>query len=374
MNNNPVRQPDPDEEIPLTAADLEEIEELDSEALEEIEATSPIPAVQEVVKKAAAPPIPKEKSWKFPDSEFENPLSESSYNLIPKNVSVLSGNLDEERTISGKIGKHEFAAITNKGPSEYMDHMDDACFVNENNNEFGVCDGLGGQAAGYIASQVSIWSVINNPKGSLEEKMVKANQDVNAFQAANEIYNNTANTMTMANLEDGNANLSVVGDTYGMLIRNGKVVQHTEEQSALRNYMTISKKKTESEFKKYAIENKLVTSEEEADNLIKSLSTNPGQAMGGNVGFDYKTGKTPEGIVIPETYNFKTLPGDVLLLCSDGIRGVLNDEEIAEIIHGALQEGKSLEEAIQEVKNVALGLMKSGTNPDNIVIFSVKIS
>jgi protein phosphatase len=181
-----------------------------------------------------------------------------------------------------------------------------------------VADGMGGQAAGEIASKKAIEVVPkelrkNLPggadpaavKGGLRKSIVAANDEIRAMGALDKDLKNMGTTIVVA-LWRKAAELFVtgVGDSRAYLIRDGRIKQLTIDHSlaeALVQAGTISR-------------------DEARDHKFK------------NVLWKYLgSAEVGEG---PDVEVETATPGDRYLLCTDGLHGVVSDEQLLEFMKG----------------------------------------
>jgi protein phosphatase len=177
----------------------------------------------------------------------------------------------------------------------------------------GVCDGMGGAAAGEIASQLAVDIIYDHFVGSgpltdqnaLARRLVEAIEQAGAriFQEAraDRTRRGMGTTATIAGLRDGRLFVGQVGDSRAYLLRSGKLVQLTRDQS-LVNQLIEAGQLTEEEAETF-----------EHNNIIL-------QALG-----------TAETVQVDLTY-VDLRAGDVLMLCSDGLSGMIRSEEIHEVL------------------------------------------
>jgi PPM family protein phosphatase len=171
---------------------------------------------------------------------------------------------------------------------------------------FAVADGMGGAQAGEIASRLAAEALLHDPGNSGGVERVTA-----LIQAANRrVYERAheaadlsgmGTTMTVALVEDGIVSIGHVGDSRAYLIRNGAMEQLTEDHSLVAELQRSGK-----------------LSPEEADQhpqrsvITRALGTDPD--------------------VDVDTYTVEPRAGDVFLLCSDGLTGMVGDEAILHIV------------------------------------------
>ncbi|RYE89350.1 MAG: Stp1/IreP family PP2C-type Ser/Thr phosphatase [Myxococcales bacterium] len=176
-----------------------------------------------------------------------------------------------------------------------------------------VCDGMGGAAAGEVASQLAVDIIYErmiegegpSDRNDFARRLVRSIED-----AGLRIYNDAkadrtrrgmGTTSTVAALLDSHLFLGQVGDSRGYVLRNGKLVQVTRDQS-LVNQLIEAGQLTEEEAETF-----------EHNNIIL-------QALG-----------TSDSVQVDLTF-VDLRRGDVLMLCSDGLSGMVRADEIREIL------------------------------------------
>ncbi len=181
---------------------------------------------------------------------------------------------------------------------------------------FAVCDGMGGAAAGEIASQLAVDILFERMVDGLEEargltrdelarRLVHAIESagLRIFQEAkvDRTRRGMGTTVTAASLVDDHLFFAQVGDSRGYILREGRLVQVTRDQS-LVNQLIEAGQLTEEEAETF-----------EHNNIIL-------QALG-----------TADTVQVDLTY-CQLRRGDVLLLCSDGLSGMVRFDEIREVL------------------------------------------
>lgn len=204
-----------------------------------------------------------------------------------------------------------------------------------------VADGMGGHNAGEIASGKAVGivqkDVAEQSDKSAREILVKAVDDANR-----EIYEMSKNkkslsgmgtTMTACVAENNNVTAVQVGDSRLYRIRKDSITQITKDHSLVE----------------MLVESGEITKEEAKSHPQKNIIT---RAVG--------TDKTVES----DVYEFKTKKDDVILLCSDGLVNMVEDETILSIINTS----KNLEEA---ANNLVLNAETAG-GTDNITVILIR--
>ncbi len=180
-----------------------------------------------------------------------------------------------------------------------------------------VIDGLGGYEGGEVAAALAREAIVNTlSKGAddiitlLKQSIIYASQSIQEAKknTANENYNHMACVVTLA-LADITSNkfyYAHVGDTRLYLLRDKSLIKITKDQS----------------FVGFLEDNGRLT-EEEAMQHPKRNEIN--KALGFDMAVDaadyIETGESP------------FLPGDMLLVCSDGLTDMINSQAMAAILN-----------------------------------------
>jgi serine/threonine protein phosphatase PrpC len=174
---------------------------------------------------------------------------------------------------------------------------------------FLVADGMGGHAAGEVASALAVEvvrQVYFSLQGPVPESLMKA------FESANRaIFEHSQSkpeckgmgtTCTALAIYEGQLWVGHVGDSRAYLLRNGRLTQLTEDQT-LHAQMIREGLMTEEESK----------SAEGGNIILQALGT----------GLDVAPAVWERGIPL--------IGGDILILCSDGLWNMVDDAVIADI-------------------------------------------
>jgi serine/threonine protein phosphatase PrpC len=218
---------------------------------------------------------------------------------------------------------------------------EDSLFVNPEQKLFVVADGMGGHAAGEIASRIAVDSInefvcltggdeeITWPFGLDETISYDGNRLKTAVRFANKKvleatkekseYEGMATTVCAVLVDDQVANLAHVGDSRVYLFREGQLSQLTSDHSWVNEQ----------------IQSGVISAEQARSHPLRNVVT---RALGGKADLQ----------VDMQTHDFQT--GDVLLLCSDGLTTMIPDDEIARV----MREGSGdIEATAQELVDAA---------------------
>lgn len=180
-------------------------------------------------------------------------------------------------------------------------------FDSPNGRVVAVCDGMGGQAAGDVASQLAcniIRDILENntfanPLEAITRSMMAANQGILHRTAQQPELEGMGATCVMLIIKDGIVYYGWVGDSRIYYISNHTIRQISRDQSYVQSL----------------VDSGQITAEEAAHHPQKNEITN---ALG-------LQGMTPPVLcqmpITPE-------PGSVFLLCSDGLTGMVDDAQI----------------------------------------------
>ena len=212
-----------------------------------------------------------------------------------------------------------------------------------------VCDGMGGAAAGEVASGMAIESlattmldehmvdapdgVVDDERQHLARKLRGAARDANAriFREAREnlARSGMGTTMTAVHLWRDQALIAQVGDSRAYVWRQGAFTQVTRDQSLVNQLLETGQ----------------ITAEQakffEHSNVIL-------QALGVQEEVEVQLSKV------------ELKKGDRLMMCSDGLVGVVSDEEISAVV-GSIDDPAESARILIEMANGAGG-------PDNITV------
>ncbi len=254
------------------------------------------------------------------------------------------------RTDVGQIREHNednflIADLTTRSRS--LKKEDREPVVGTCGNLFAVCDGMGGAAAGEVASQMAVDLIYElmatgeaiATRDDLARNMVKAVEEaglrIYEEARADRTRRGMGTTSTVAALVDDRLFLAQVGDSRAYVLRGDQFVQVTRDQS-LVNQLIEAGQLTEEEAETF-----------EHNNIIL-------QALG-----------TSETVQVDLTY-VDLKAGDVLLMCSDGLSGMIRDSELKEVLEAVAEPIDACRE-LTERANAAGG-------HDNITVLVVKFS
>jgi PPM family protein phosphatase len=199
---------------------------------------------------------------------------------------------------------------------------------------FAVADGMGGAQAGEIASRIAASVLRDSDGGTGEDAVIALIQEANrrVYEAAvsDDTRAGMGTTMTAALVEGGTVRIGHVGDSRAYRVRDGVLEQLTEDHSLVAELVRSGK-----------------LSPEEAD-------VHPQRSVITRV-----LGTDPE--VDVDTFEVEARPGDVFMICSDGLTSMVDDEAILALLR---QDGQPLEQRARGLVEAA----NRGGGEDNITV------
>jgi PPM family protein phosphatase len=218
---------------------------------------------------------------------------------------------------------YEFSIRTDPGLAR--ENNEDSVTVDKPTRLAILADGMGGYNAGEIASGMATTFI----KSELGRWLAQAGRHANArevrrameicvdnanrsiFNAANSNpqYSGMGTTLVVGVFQDGRLMLGHIGDSRCYRLRGATLEQITKDHSLLQEQMDAG----------------LITPEQAATSTNKNLVT---RALG------------VEDAVLLEVNEHRVEPGDLFLMCSDGLSDMLDDEAIAQILssEGSLEQ------------------------------------
>lgn len=177
-----------------------------------------------------------------------------------------------------------------------------------------VADGMGGHPAGDVASRIALDTLTSAfptlPEGDLGLALKQAYRQANeAVFGAGEVeptYAGMGTTLTSALLHGKYATVANVGDSRAYLLRGDGLTQVTRDHTMVADEVAQGRITAEA-----------ARSDPRRNRLTHAIGTNP--RLGGN---------------LPSIFELVLLPGDRLLLCSDGLYDVLDDVDISRMLLG----------------------------------------
>ena len=204
---------------------------------------------------------------------------------------------------------------------------------------FAVADGMGGARGGEIASRVAATALGESVDGSGEARVVALIQEANrqVYERAREDSDASGmgTTITVALFENGLVSIGHVGDSRAYLIRDHNVDQLTEDHSLVAELVRTGRLSPEE-----------AESHPQRSVITRALGTDPD--------------------VDVDSFSVQAQPGDLFLICSDGLTAMIGDEEILDVVEPRRDD---LDAAAKEL--VAAANRSGGDDNITVVFFEV---
>jgi len=220
--------------------------------------------------------------------------------------------------------------------------------LGERGSLFMVADGMGGAAAGEIASAMAIdvvlheletrWSRATSADPETFARALKAaaesaNGRIHKFASERPENRGMGTTATIAGIVGDTIYLAQVGDSRAYLVRGGVALQITKDQSLMQKLVEAGE----------------LTAEEAEVSERRNIIL---QALG------------PESVVKVDLTHQQVRRGDTLILCSDGLSGQMRASDIAEIV--------TREPDLVQVCKELIDLANENGGPDNITVIAAR--
>jgi protein phosphatase len=195
--------------------------------------------------------------------------------------------------------------------------------VRENNEDnllvaaplYAVADGMGGHAAGEVASEIAIQVLANaqlteaNPD-DLREAVIEANHMVLEGPHRGLGRPGMGTTLTAVLIEENRLIVAQVGDSRAYLLHAGHLRQVTRDHSLMAELIARGE----------------ITPDEVRTHPQRSVIT---RVLGSEPG------------TLPDLYELDVVTGDRLLLCTDGLTGMIDDREVARLLSSTKEPQKA---------------------------------
>lgn len=237
---------------------------------------------------------------------------------------------------------------------------------------YAVADGMGGQNAGEVASQITIDIIrqdlssfidqsvatsppdagdvvtarlsedepaLDGPSLSMADALTgaieRSNQTIRDYGAANPDAAGLGSTLTLAMVMGDLALVGNIGDSRTYLVRDGVISRLTEDHSLVSSLV-----------RQGLISDDEVYSHPQRNLVYQALGTKPD--------------------ITPDIFMQRLQPADILILCSDGLWEMVRDEEIRRIVEAV----EDPEEAATSLVNLA----NANGGVDNISVVVIRVA
>lgn len=192
---------------------------------------------------------------------------------------------------------------------------------------FAVCDGMGGMAAGEVASSAAVAELVRSfnqqssemqPERRLYQAILHANSAVCVLAEESDDLRGMGTTLVCVCVDGRKIVIGNVGDSRAYLLRKGRCAQVTLDHSYVAEQ----------------VRNGMMTPEDAGSSPLQSLIT---RAIG-----------TAESVE-PDIFTVEAEPGDIVLLTTDGLTRYAGGDAIARLVLAA----SDLQQACQSLIDVA---------------------
>jgi PPM family protein phosphatase len=257
------------------------------------------------------------------------------------------------KTQPGRAIRIEAAGLTDVGRQRR--HNEDNVLVAPKVGLFVVADGMGGHSTGHVASALAASSMqtffdsteagplpspipsdeTNLPRGAarLVQGVRKANRDVYEVSSTRKENRGMGSTIVAIHFDGSDLHVAHVGDSRCYRIRDGNIEQITRDHSLINDALALKPDLTQ----------------EELARLPKNVIT---RALG------------MKDAVKVDIQSVHVEPEDIFLLCSDGLTGMINNDQILEVF--------SLTNDLEEACELLIAMANEAGGTDNISALLVR--
>lgn len=208
-------------------------------------------------------------------------------------------------------------------------------------NLFVVADGMGGHKAGDFASSYAVevlLSTIREDENSNPVKIIRAaieNANTQLLREAsdNETMSGMGTTMVLVTIVGHYAYVANVGDSRLYLVDENKISQITKDHSLVEEMVCMGE----------------ISRDDARNHPDKNIIT---RALGAGRDVDV------------DFFDIRLTPGDILLLCSDGLSNMVPDEDIRQVIRTS--------ETLEETGRRLVSMANDNGGRDNIAVVLVE--
>ncbi|GJJ05732.1 protein phosphatase [Duganella rhizosphaerae] len=208
-----------------------------------------------------------------------------------------------------------------------------------------LADGMGGHLRGEVAATVALQSIsalfqqqatpyVKKPQRFLEEALLTAHRDIHQYRADHDMRETPRTTIVACLIQHNTATWAHCGDSRLYWMRDGQILARTRDHSHVESLIARGLAQP-SERATHPDRNKLY-------NCLGADSL-PKVEISGGAG---------------------VLPGDLMLLCSDGLWSMLPDDELVRRLHS-----QTVVRAVPDLLQAALGA--AGSASDNVTALAI---
>jgi protein phosphatase len=212
---------------------------------------------------------------------------------------------------------------------------------------FVVADGMGGHQGGETASLLAVNTIAEffrshknekDPRKRLQNAIVEANQAIQTRGLQDANLQGMGTTTTALHFTADKLYIGHVGDSRSYLVQDKSIWQLTRDHSLVQEKLRAG----------------LNTRDQLKTDRMKNVITR-------SVGF--------ESVVDIDLYEVEPSPGDVYIVCSDGLSGMIEDKDILAVITDCVYKRKDLDAAAKQLIEAA----NRNGGDDNVTALIVKV-
>ena len=213
-------------------------------------------------------------------------------------------------------------------------HNEDSFLVAPEHGLFVVADGMGGHAAGEVASKIAVEAVLEvmsagpaqgeSIPDQLRRAVTRSNENIAARIRERPDYRGMGTTLVVLCVRESNYWVAHVGDSRAYLVRGEAIKQLTTDHSFVNELVRLG----------------MLSREQAARDPRRNVVT---RALGSG------------SAVAPDIQDGVLESGDVLLLCSDGLNTMVEDERILQIVREGVSDLDEAAGALVDAANESGG-------------------
>jgi PPM family protein phosphatase len=264
--------------------------------------------------------------------------------------------------VATAVVRYTAAAMTDRGRKRTSN--EDAFGYSVEHGVYLVCDGMGGAAAGEIASSLAVEEVLRlvterregneaNREaentlvpGIASEAVISANEAIHSRGQRNARLNGMGTTLVglLTGLLDDERRAWIfnVGDSRCYRLRNRRIHQCTQDHSLVEEQVRLGR----------------MSRAEAARSPLRNVIT---RALG------------TQGSVTPDVIEAEVEPGDLFLLCSDGLNRELSDEKIESILNAGFDASNATPAELDAICTRLIQAANKAGGHDNITCLLVRV-
>jgi serine/threonine protein phosphatase PrpC len=210
--------------------------------------------------------------------------------------------------LTSAVVHYSASALTDRGRKRPSN--EDAFGLSIEHGVYVVCDGMGGAAAGEVASNLAVAEMMqwltqrprtSPPPIEAAEAVTAANEAIFSRSQRNPTLNGMGTTLVALLVEDRRAWIVNVGDSRCYRLRDSQLEQITLDHSLVEEQIRLGQ----------------MSRQEALRSPLKNVIT---RALG------------TQSVVTPDIFELETEPGDLFLLCSDGLVREIDDSVVESLL------------------------------------------